>query len=130
MRLAVLILVAAFVLGCGTPARPVSAPSPFLDKPLPALAGPTTNGNELTEASLANKVVVVKFFAKYCEPCKKTLPKAEKLHRSNSDVVFVGVAEDEAKADVDEMIETYDLTFPVIHDPENAVAFRFNPEGP
>lgn len=120
-----LLLVLLVAVGCGSVTLQPSAPSPLLDQPLPDLAGETVIG---PAAELANRVVVVKFFAKYCEPCKKTLPEAEKLHRSHPDVTFVGVAEDEERADVDEMIATYGLTFPVIHDAGNAVALRFGVE--
>ena len=124
MRFFVLALF-ALLMGCGPATPPPTAPSAILNKPLPKLSGRTVAGKKVKKESLANKVVVVKFFAKYCEPCKKTLPAAQKLHEQHSDVAFIGVAEDEYKSDAAEMIQTYRLTFPVIHDPHNVVAGRF-----
>lgn len=112
-------------VGCGPGTPPPSAPSAVLDKPLPKLSGRTVDGQKVSRDALDGRVVVVKFFAKYCEPCKKTLPEAQKLHRQNDDVAFVGIAEDEYRADVQAMIDTYGLTFPVIHDKSNVVAGRF-----
>ena len=60
--------------------------------------------------------MVVKFFAKYCEPCKETLPAAQQLSQQHRDVRFIGVAVDETAADVSVMVQTYGLSFPVLHD--------------
>jgi thiol-disulfide isomerase/thioredoxin len=126
MRRSLLLVVASLLaLSCGPVAPPPSAPSQILDGPLPDLSGRTVDGARIDDGKLASRIVVVKFFAKFCKPCKKTLPEAERLHRDNPDVTFVGVAEDEYAADAREMIRTYALTFPVIHDPDNAVAGRF-----
>lgn len=66
-----------------------------------------------------------KFFAKYCEPCQRTLPALERLHRENPDVVIVGVAEDESEDDARWMANRFGLTFPVIHDRGNVLSGRF-----
>ena len=83
------------------------------------------NSSEVSTKEPAGRVVVVKFFAKYCEPCKKTLPVAERIHRERPEVLFVGVAEDEYQADVQEMIDLYQLSFPIVHDRGNVLAGRF-----
>lgn len=125
MRFAVFVVSVFMLFGCVPPGPPPTAPSAILDKPLPKLSGRTVDGKKVQPEELANRVVVIKFFAKYCEPCKKTLPAAQRLHVDNDDVQFIGVAEDEFGADVSEMIKTYGLTFPVIHDKSNVVAGRF-----
>lgn len=68
---------------------------------------------------------MVKFFAKYCEPCTRTLPAAEQLHRKHPKVAFVGVSEDEYPSDAEELIASYGLSFPVIYDRGNVLAGRF-----
>ena len=109
---------------CAPSGPPPSAPSPILDKSLPRFQRPTVNGDEVSTKD-GGRVTVVKFFAKYCEPCKKTLPEAQRLSSSHPDVLFVGVAEDEYQADVQEMITQFGLTFPVVHDRGNVLAGRF-----
>ena len=114
-----------FVLGCGGPSTPPpSTPSPLVGAALPKFERRTVNASKVNSGA-GGQVVVVKFFAKYCEPCKKTLPAAERIHRDRPDVLFVGVAEDEYQADVQEMIDHYQLTFPVVHDRGNVLAGRF-----
>ena len=110
--------------GCAPAGPPPSAPSPILDRDLPGFQRPTVNGDRVSTKE-GGRVTVVKFFAKYCEPCKKTLPEAQRLSQSHPDVLFVGVAEDEYQADVQEMITQFGLTFPVVHDRGNVLAGRF-----
>jgi thiol-disulfide isomerase/thioredoxin len=109
-------------LGCA-PTLPPSAASDVLNRPLPKIDKESLSGERISPP--ASKAVVVKFFAKYCKPCMKTLPAAERLHRENADVTFIGIAEDESQDDVTEMIETFDITFPVIHDRSQVLAGRF-----
>lgn len=69
--------------------------------------------------------MVIKFFAKYCEPCKRTLPAAQREHQQRPDVLFLGVSEDERMFDAREVIERYGVTFPVVHDRGNVLAGKF-----
>ena len=119
MRLA---WVALLVLSCGTAGMPPSASSPVLDKPIPAFKRRSIDG---VPVQPQGQIVVVKFFAKYCEPCKKTLPAAQRLHEQNGDITFIGIAEDEYQADVEEMVQAFKLTFPIVHDRGNVLAGRF-----
>lgn len=113
------------LLGCGPGAPPPSAPSKVLGQPLPQFRRRTVGGAQIDTALAEGRVTVVKFFAKYCEPCKKTLPEAQRLHRDNPDVVFIGVALDEYESDVAQMIEAYGLSFPVVHDSGRALVGKF-----
>lgn len=116
------------VTGCAAPApapMPPSAPSPLAGKPLPDVKRPTLDGTRLDTGSLRGRVVVLKFFAEYCEPCKRTLPAAEGLHRQLPDVAFVGISEDDRVSTANELVARYQLTFPIVHDRGQALAGRF-----
>lgn len=120
-------LVAAAALAACNKARsvPPSAQHGKLGEPLPAIRKRGLGGREIDSATAAGDIVVVKFFAQYCKPCKKTLPAAEKLHRKYDDVHVIGVAEDEYRSAVESMVATHGLTFPVIHDAAHTLAGRF-----
>ncbi len=92
---------------------------------MPSLGRQTLTGKRLDTSQLDGDLVVVKFFAKYCAPCQKTLPAAERLHRERENVVVIGVSEDETEAEAREQVETYGLTFRIVHDRGNAIAGRF-----
>jgi thiol-disulfide isomerase/thioredoxin len=96
-----------------------------LSKELPAFHRPTIDGRGFDTVLLRGKPVVVKFFAQYCEPCKKTLPAAERLHRDNPDVTFVGIDVDDYSTTAMKMTSAYGLTFPVIHDTGQVLKGRF-----
>jgi cytochrome c biogenesis protein CcmG/thiol:disulfide interchange protein DsbE len=120
------VLIAALgSLACAAGPPPPSAQSPILGRAMPEFKRRAVDGRAVDTQALRGQVVVVKFFAKYCEPCKKTLPAAERIHQADPGVAFIGVAEDEYAADVDHMIQTYRLTFPVVHDRGNVLSGRF-----
>ena len=115
-------------MACGAPAAkppPSSAPSPLHDQALPEFQRPTLRGDTFDTKELAGRVVVVKFFAKHCVPCRRTLPAAETLHRDHPDVGFVGVSEDENAQAADQQVRMYQLSFPVVLDQGNVLAGRF-----
>jgi thiol-disulfide isomerase/thioredoxin len=104
---------------------PSSHPSRLLSQALPQFGRPTVQGPRFDGRSQGGRVVVVKFIAAYCEPCKKTLPAIEALHRQYPDVVVVGVSEDEHADEALGLVQRYGLTFPVVHDTGNVLAGRF-----
>jgi thiol-disulfide isomerase/thioredoxin len=71
------------------------------------------------------KPLVVKFFADYCEPCKTSLPAAERVHHAHPEVVFLGIDEDERAETAAEVVRRFGLTFAVVHDEDNVLAGRF-----
>ena len=123
--LAVLLVVSLLTVSCGPQPPPPSAPSALLERAVPSFKRRTLDGTEIATESLRGKVVVVKFFAKYCEPCKRTLPAIERLHKARPDMVVIGIAEDEHESDAREITAQFGLTFPVIHDTGNALSGRF-----
>ena len=85
----------------------------------------TLDGKTADTKAARGQVLVLKFFAKYCEPCKKTLPAAERLHRQYTDVMFIGISEDEYRSDAKKIVDTYGLSFPVVHDAGNSLSGRY-----
>lgn len=125
-RLALVGALAALGLtACGPGAPPPSAPHALLAQRAPDVKRRTIDGASVDTTQLRGKVVVVKFFAKYCEPCKKTLPVVRDLAERHPEIVVLGVAEDETESDVRAVVAEYGLHFPVVHDQGNVVAGRF-----
>jgi peroxiredoxin len=105
---------------------PPSAPSTLREHPLPEVTRRALDGGHVDTKSLRGKVVVVKFFAKFCEPCKRTLPAVERLHEKRSDVAFIGIAEDEHESESQEVVTAYALSFSVVHDAGQVLSGRFH----
>jgi cytochrome c biogenesis protein CcmG, thiol:disulfide interchange protein DsbE len=111
---------------CAAPAFPVSSSHPLLGQPLPEIHHrQTLEGRTLDIGPQDRAPVLVKFFADYCQPCKTTLPAAERVHEEYPDVLFLGIDEDESRETAKDVARHYGLTFPVVHDPANVLAGRF-----
>jgi cytochrome c biogenesis protein CcmG/thiol:disulfide interchange protein DsbE len=124
MRLVLPLILALAACG-GTKQAPPSSASSLLGKAAPEFKRAALDGVNVDIAAVRGKVVVVKFVAKYCEPCKKTLPAIEKLHVQHPEIVVVAVAEDEDEKDSRELASQFGLTFPVVHDRQNVIAARY-----
>ncbi len=125
MRWIAFLLPLAAACASAPPKLPPTANSPLLEKPLPEFERPTLDGKRVATKSLVGRPVVVKFFAEYCKPCQRTLPAAERLHRENPDVAFIGVSEDERESTARSVVQQHGLSFPVVLDRGNVLAGRF-----
>ena len=123
-RLALFLALAACGGSAAPAAPPPSTPSSLLGKPAPSFKRDAVDGSHVVVA-LPGKVVVVKFVAKYCEPCVRTLPAIEKLHAKHPEILIVGVSEDERESEARELAATYGLTFPIVHDNQQVLAARY-----
>lgn len=126
MKLPGIVAITAVVCGCGPATYPASIAHPLLGQPLPAIHHRhTLDGQPLEAEQLAGKPVLVKFFAQYCQPCRATLPAAERLHETHPGVVFLGIDEDESIDAADAIAKQYGLSFAVVHDEGNVLSGRF-----
>jgi cytochrome c biogenesis protein CcmG/thiol:disulfide interchange protein DsbE len=113
------------VPGCAPPQFPASASNPLLGQALPEIHRRSLDGHAIDQGLLQGTPVLVKFFADYCQPCKETLPAAERIHEAYPDVTFLGVDEDDTSETASDVVRRYGLSFPVIHDSGNVLAGRF-----
>lgn len=123
-----LLVIALLGAACGPDKGtvPPSAESPLRAKAVPDFARPSLDGAKVDTKALRGRVVVLKFFAEYCEPCKRTLPATQRMHETYKEkVVFVGVSEDEQESAARRVVAAYGLTFPVVLDRGNVLAGRF-----
>ena len=118
VALAVLVSLAARALAVEPGAR-------AHDFDLPALAG----GARVTLKELAGRVVVVDFWASWCEPCKLELPELEKLarHYASRGVVFVGINIDEHRENGARLADALGLDFPLASDPRQLTVQNYDP---
>ena len=88
------------------------------DECLPDLKYIDTDGRAYTAETLANKVVVVNFWATWCPPCKKELPDLSKAYEKykNKGVVFLGVLTNDnpTEADLLNFRSDYELSYPIV----------------
>lgn len=112
-------------LGCAPAAMPPSAPSSLLGEAAPEFARRSLGGGSVDTRALRGKVVVVEFFARYCEPCWRHLPRVQRWADQHRDVAVIGLAADEYASDSQAMVDALGVKFPVVHDAGLQITARF-----
>ena len=114
---------AAVLMGdAGVPPVVRGTPAPGFE--LRKLGSPADASAERIDlGSLSNRVVLVNFWATWCEPCEREMPAMERLYQrlSGPDFELVAVAIDEEEADVQAFQDRYGLSFPIVLDLDQKV---------
>ena len=141
MRLAASLALAAFAAGCGAggapaPAGPGQAAagsgaeggSRPPDFELPALDGKNVRLSD----HLGKDVVLIDFWATFCDPCLTAMPHLDELYRKHKSKGFVvlGVSIDgpDSIAQVKTEVAKLGVTFPILLDHETRVVALYNPK--
>jgi peroxiredoxin len=81
-------------------------------------------------SEMRGKIVVLNFWATWCEPCKLEMPFFEQLHSSGrSDLEILAVNFDESPEQVANFIEELKLSFPILLDPGGEVQNLYRVRG-
>jgi cytochrome c biogenesis protein CcmG/thiol:disulfide interchange protein DsbE len=85
------------------------------------------NGDgSLQLSSLRGRVVVVNFWASWCEPCKREAPLFQSaFERYRSRVVFVGVDTTDFSGEARGFLDRYGVTYPNVRDPNGRVLHKY-----
>ncbi len=94
----------------------------------PDFAIPSLRGTKLSLAALRGKVVLLDFWAQWCEPCKRELPELEKLYKAYAakGVVVIGVNIDKQRDNAERLVRQLGITFDVGLDPTGATAGSYD----
>ena len=114
---------AAVLMGdAGTPPVVRGTPAPDFTLRKLGTAG-EADADRIELGSLAGRVVLVNFWATWCEPCEREMPAMERLYQrlSGPDFELVAVAIDEQEADVQAFQDRYGLSFPIVLDLDQQV---------
>ena len=82
-----------------------------------------SNGQKIALSSFSGRVVLVNFWATWCEPCEREMPAMERLYQTlpREDFELIAVAIDDKEEDVRAFQERYRLSFPILLDLDQAV---------
>jgi cytochrome c biogenesis protein CcmG, thiol:disulfide interchange protein DsbE len=107
-------IVAAALVWLVFPARP-SLAAPELDKAAPELVVTPLDGNTFDLAKLHGKVVLVNYWATWCAPCRKDMPKLDafyrRYHQQNLEMIGISIDRDSDLKKVRKVMTT--LAYPV-----------------
>jgi cytochrome c biogenesis protein CcmG/thiol:disulfide interchange protein DsbE len=84
----------------------------------------TLDGRELRLSDLRGRVVLLNFWASWCQPCRSEMPEFVRLYSTQRDRGLEVVAVDlqEAPAPVQGFVDEFGMTFPVVFDRTGEVA--------
>ncbi|MDF3065220.1 MAG: ahpC/TSA family protein [Polyangiaceae bacterium] len=117
--------------GTGAPgaASAEAASHPLVGAPAPAFELPDVSGRgDQSLEAFAGKVVIVDFWATWCEPCKQSFPAYQKLVTElGGDVVVVAISQDDDAKGIPAFLAETGAKFPVLWDDGKSVAKAYDP---
>jgi peroxiredoxin len=104
---------------------------PLIGSPAPefAAASLNTKGKASVKAS-SGKVLIVDFWATWCEPCKKSFPKLQDLYTKfkASGMDLIAVSEDDENNGITDFGNNFGAKFPLVWDDGKAIAGKWQPK--
>jgi len=96
-------------------------------KPAPAISGTLLDGRTLSLSSLRGHVVVINYWASWCNPCAAEAPDMEQVYRQTKGqgVRFVGVNIRDQHDAAAAFVKGRHLSYPSFFDPPGKVALAF-----
>ncbi len=88
--------------------------------PAPELALNDLNGSTISLKSLQGQYVLVNSWATWCPPCQQEMPALESFYQAHKDKGFTiyAIEDGEPKGEVAQFVSKYQLSFPVLLDPD------------
>lgn len=82
------------------------------------------SGKQVDLGSLKSQVVLVNFWATWCEPCKEEMPSLDRMQQKFAarGLKVVGVNLAEGKPRIEQFLKTVPFSFPVLRDEDSAVS--------
>jgi peroxiredoxin len=124
--IALIVIVLLVVAFSGEPAMP-----PQVGEPVPEFQLSAFDGSPMVLSSQRGKVVVVNFFASWCDPCRQEAADLEQTwHDYRAEPVqFYGIGYKDAAASVKGFLAKFDVTYPATTETNNATARAYGVTG-
>ncbi|MGD0673895.1 MAG: TlpA disulfide reductase family protein [Polyangiaceae bacterium] len=133
-----LAIAASATVGCAPASGPLAVSEPRGPSTVTATAAPDFSASELggkpfhLRDHVGKEVILLDFWATYCEPCKSEFPHLRSMYQKDRDrgLLVVGVSMDgpETAADVPAFVRRFELDFPVVVDDDSRIASLYNPK--
>ena len=108
------------------------SPTAFAGQEAPAFSLRDMNGKSVSLSDYKGKVVLLNFWATWCQPCQAEMPHLQKMHTelAENGLVVLSITIDEARdvSKVKPLIKRNGYTFTVLLDKETKVAPLYNPD--
>lgn len=113
----------------GGGASSAGASHPLVGAPAPAFElKEVAGGGGQSLAAHAGKVLIVDFWATWCEPCRQSFPAYQQLvSKLGGDVVVLGISQDDDAKGIPAFVAETGAKFPIVWDDGKAVAKAYSP---
>jgi peroxiredoxin len=112
--------------GCATPGQTPGAPSRLPDFELNSIDGDPVRLSD----HLGKEVIVLDFWATWCEPCKAEMPHLDRIYRAKKDrgLIVIAIAMDDPSTvgQVVPYVKESGYSFPVVLDPNGRASNLYN----
>jgi cytochrome c biogenesis protein CcmG/thiol:disulfide interchange protein DsbE len=103
---------------------------PLCGSPAPEFSLRARSGASANSSEHSGKVVLVDFWATWCEPCRSSFPRYQALlARYAERVVVLGISEDDEAQGIDRFARETGVRFPLAWDEDKSVAQRYQISG-
>jgi thiol-disulfide isomerase/thioredoxin len=129
-RLAIGAVLVSCAAGETSATTAASSKHPLIGIHAPSFSRPAVvNSGSLSTERAKGKVVIVDFWATYCEPCEKEFPKLQALSdRYHGDLLVFGLSEDDSLEGIAAFVKKTGVRFPIGWDEGNAIGQRYKLE--
>lgn len=89
---------------------------------------PTLDGSPLDLHSQRGKVVILNFWASWCQPCMEEAPHLQGFYEKNTqdvEILAVNVTTKDTVKDARSFVENFQLTFPILLDEDGSVSTMY-----
>lgn len=102
----------------------IGKPAPRRGAPAPDFVLTGLDGTQYTLSDLQGQTVIINFWATWCEPCREEMPDLQEIHDQYADqgLVILAVNADEPADRVQDFVDEFDITFPILLDDGRAVS--------
>jgi peroxiredoxin len=100
--------------------------------PVPSFSVTTLDGREVNIGALRGKIVLLNFWATWCEPCQTEMPRLEKdvwEKYKGGNFELIAIAREQTAREITEYKEKHKYSFPLGPDPKRAIYSKFAEAG-
>lgn len=103
--------------------------SGLVGRPAPPLSAVDLNGRRWSLTDGQGRLVWINYWATWCPPCRTEMPTMQRLAETYGDrLLILGVDFGEDPATVRDFIDRYQITYPILLDPQLENFYRWNPQ--
>lgn len=88
--------------------------SRLLNKKIKDFAFPDKNGNQISLASLRDRIVIVELWATWCGPCVREMPKIPALRANNPNIEFYSISVDKSLDKMKKFVDKNKYDWPIV----------------